>query len=477
MLELKDNVLVYPSKLNRGGYSYDLTEHNSTYPPCRHILNQFKGSLGQSAQKLLDKFTEFDNELIPYVEYPNLTDAQNEGVAQMLYNKRVILCDEVGNGKTLQALTVAHVLNGNTLYITKKTLIKQVEEEVRRWYPNMVIHENIQNSSPGIHVTNYEQLSKLQRSELTKKRKLVIIDEAHSAKNKESIRSKMMALTAHNSEYLIMLTGTPIEKTPNDMWNLMTMLDKNMWSSYWRWASYFTEYDVLPNGIKINPRPKNIESFHSILKSYYIRRESERPKPVFIDVPVKLYKSQQVLYNLIKKESYIPQYDLTIPNEISRLIYLRQLCIESSWLTNEFGESVKLVEAIKLIDRLIEENKVIVVFSSFNRPLERLHNIYPDSHLYKTGDSIDFNKSPILCMTYQSGGTGLNLQESHTVILLDLPQSSIIFQQAIGRVDRIGQLIIPTFYVLRAEGTVDMRVNKQMEAKLINFKELVRATG
>jgi len=361
-------------------------------------------------------------------------------------------------------------LGGNILYITKKTLITQVEEEIRKWYPNIVIHTNLQSSSPGIYVTNYEQLSLMDRKELKRRRKLLIIDEAHSVKNRTAKRSKMVALVAHNSEYLILLTGTPIEKLPNDMWHLMHLLDKDIWSSYWRWANYFTDYDVLPSGVRVNIKPKNVNVFHSILTSYYIRRESNRPTPNYIDVPVKLYKSQRDLYDLINKEAYIPPYDLTIQNEISRQVYLRQLAIESSWLTGDTNESAKLNKCDELIQKHLNEN--IVIFCSFNRPLEILHNSI--THLYRTGDVIDFNTKPILLMTYQSGGTGLNLQDAHIAILLDLPQSSIIFQQAIGRLNRIGQQITPTFYIIRADNTIDKRVNKLMENKLEVFKDLVR---
>lgn len=463
ILKYDSGVLSYPSSTNMGGYSYDLTERQSTYPPCREIFKQFKNiELSPEASKLKRIFDERDSEELKVVPYSGLKPEQNEGVAILLRNKRSILCDEVGQGKTLQALTVASVLNGPTLYITKKTLISQVQEEVLNWYPN-IQHQ--------IDIINYEQASNYIKNKYT----LLIIDEAHSVKNKAAKRSKIIAKIAHKTEYLIMLTGTPIEKSPSDIWHLMNLLDRKMWSSYWRWINYFTEYDELPNGIRVNQRPKNIEVFKSTLTDYYIRRISERTKPIFIDVEVKLYKTQLELYKLVKKEAYIPQYDLTIPNEISRLIYLRQLAIESSWLTNNESESVKIDKCVELINIHINDN--IVIFSSFVRPLEVLYSkLSHKAHLFKTGEDISFNENKIILLTFQSGGTGLNLQAASICIMLDIPQSSITFTQAIGRLDRIGQTVIPTFYNILALNTVDKRVNKLMETKLDNVKKLVTRT-
>lgn len=479
-LEYNKGILSYKSKTNKGFYSYDPTETNSEYPIAENILLDFKHCLSDKASQMLSHlqmFYSYIDDRTQDIEFPNLLPAQNSGVNKMLRMRRVILCDAVGNGKTIQALTVANYLADSCIYVTSKQLIDAVKEEAEIWATNLPIKDSVDFTGPGIHVTNYEQIVKLTNKQLAPKnqRKILIIDEAHNVKNRNAKRSEVINTLAKNSEYLILLTGTPIEKNPNDLWHIMNMIDPLLFPSYWRWYNYFTTYHELSDGRKVNEKPRNLETLHSILKGVYIRRESDREEANFVDVRVDQYPEERKVYNKFLKTGYVAEYDLQIQNQLTRQIYLRQLAIETSALTNEYLPSAKLNAVINLLMSFPKEEKV-VIFSSFRKPLERLYDLIgPNlSTLYELDRDISFTK-PILLVTYQSGGIGMNLQESHTGILIDLPQRSIIFQQALGRLERIGQKVRPTFYLIRANKTIDERVNYLMGVKLSNFREIVIA--
>jgi SNF2 family DNA or RNA helicase len=53
-----------------------------------------------------------------------------------------------------------------------------------------------------------------------------------------------------------------------------------------------------------------------------------------------------------------------------------------------------------------------------------------------------------------------------------MPESSLTYKQAIGRIDRIGQEKVPMYYYLVMKDTIDDKVYKLIEQKL-DFSEKI----
>ena len=58
------------------------------------------------------------------------------------------------------------------------------------------------------------------------------------------------------------------------------------------------------------------------------------------------------------------------------------------------------------------------------------------------------------------------------MILFALPESSICYNQMLGRIDRVGQTKIPTYYYLVRENTVEQDIYNLIEEK-VEFNEEV----
>ncbi len=444
------------------GYSYDKTER-LIYPPLDELLGIYREPVK------------------PYpLKYNNLTtDYQEYGIQFILNRQRVILGDSVGSGKTIQALLAADECKGSVLYVTKKTLITQVQNEVYKWTKSLIVTDYYIPQPKHILVINYEALTKLDPKS---KWDFVIYDEAHLLKNRDARRSALAARYASKSTYLVLMTGTPIEKDPRDLWHLMHMLDCHKYSSYWRWYNYFIDFDEITNRrgdkIKINETPKNIDILHKLLKPYYLRRVFDRSEPQFITINVELYPEQRKLYKLFEKENYIAKYDKEISNELTRQVYLRQIACDPTALINEQNsKSIKIDAVVELLDSLPSDSNV-VVFSSFRQPVARLCNLLGGTaFLYLDNPDIDaanvFDSYRLLFSTFSAIGTGTNLQKADICVIMDLPQSSTVLNQAIGRIKRMGQTKQPLFYILHAIDTIDQHINELMDVKQDNFKQIV----
>merc|ERR1740123_2718147 len=77
------------------------------------------------------------------------------------------------------------------------------------------------------------------------------------------------------------------------------------------------------------------------------------------------------------------------------------------------------------------------------------------------------NVVSILLMSTRTGGVGINLQSSDTVVLFDSDCNPQADGQAIARVHRVGQTKPVWVYRLVSSGTVEERILQRAESKLI----------
>lgn len=85
----------------------------------------------------------------------------------------------------------------------------------------------------------------------------------------------------------------------------------------------------------------------------------------------------------------------------------------------------------------------------------------------------EFKESKNVLVSTDAGGEGLNLQFANVVVNYDLPWNPMKIEQRIGRVDRIGQTRDVLVYNFILSDTVENRVRKVLEEKLLNiFVEL-----
>ena len=242
----------------------------------------------------------------PGVEY-KLRGYQLEGVNWLTwnwYNKRsCILADEMGLGKTIQSIGFltkvqriprAHV-RGPFLIVAPLSLVSQWESETKEWAPdiNVVVYHGSADARDFLvknefyytdqfesketakdlkkkHITKFEVLittyevvlkdvnvlSKIQW-------KALIVDEAHRLKN---IKSKLFEdLMSVPREFCLLLTGTPLQNSTEELWALLHFCDPISFASR---DEFIGKFGQLQDA-------EQVANLHTVLRPYLLRRVKE----------------------------------------------------------------------------------------------------------------------------------------------------------------------------------------------------------
>ena len=150
---------------------------------------------------------------------PDLRPFQRDGVDFLAeHNWRVLLADAPGCGKTPQVL-VAMRENARTLCpavaVVPASVLRNWKREAVRWVPGIRVQTLATQSDPlrrGHHltITTWDVAAARKDALLAYGFKLLIADEAHYAKNPDTVRSMAIREIAGQCPHVLLLTGTPM---------------------------------------------------------------------------------------------------------------------------------------------------------------------------------------------------------------------------------------------------------------------------
>jgi len=468
-------------------------------------------------------FGGFDDLLAPLHARIDSYEHQIRTVRIVLRRMRgnALLCDEVGLGKTIEAGLVLkeYLLRGmisKILILSAPSLISQWQEEMSdKFGVHFLTNETIIQfpeprdfwSSPLIIASL--ALAKREPHQsviLNQDYDLVIVDEAHHLRNRQTLAWKFV--NQLKKKHILLLTATPIHNDLEELYNLITLLRPGQLGTPAQFKSDFAE--------RGNPRkPKNMERLRLLLREVMIRNTRassavKLPRRIARTISVDFTDSERALYQRIsefvrglalerRKSSYLL---LTILQREAGsslravLPTLEKLKIGlSSHLHSRLEEIVQSIKSVQESSKLSALQKILkhssdkcLIFTEF---LET--QAYLAESLAKTGHSIGiFNGSltsrekanalsefqgqgRILILT-PSGGEGTNLQFCRTLINYDLPWDPMKIEQRIGRIHRIGQTGEVLIYNLAVKGTVEYYLLKILDEKLNLFELVVGET-
>lgn len=229
---------------------------------------------------------------------PRLYPFQRAGVAFIQRAQRVLIADEVGSGKTIQAIMAG--LPKPVLVVAPKSMLFKWKREWEKWEPGFNVTVATGTASQrrkaieagDVVVINWENLAKHSRlapfggialSEKesndgdlnTRRWKSIIADEAHKAKNPRAKQTRALWAVVHHSqvEYAIGLTGTPIANQLDELWSIMHAIDEPEYPSKSKWVERYAETGWnMFGGMEIKGvKPERQAEFYSIL-DYRFRR-------------------------------------------------------------------------------------------------------------------------------------------------------------------------------------------------------------
>jgi len=312
----------------------------------------------------------------------------------------------------------------------------------------------------------------------------IVIDEATRVSNPRTKQSKLIKKI--KAKRRIAMTGTPLNNTVNDLWNIADFCQEGSLGSYWQFTERYCIKDRWGSVIGYKNLPELKKKLHSLM----IRRTK---KEVLHELPDRLYETiyidfepeERQIYDAIKNEikGELKEYcidkvlqDQYLSSAIVKMIRLRQTAC-SLELVSQHKQSPKLEALKELLSDIMHGEEKAIIFSEFKEMTKIIHsNLSSYNSLLYTGDTSKeereeivkkFNndeKYKILVMS-PAGGFGLNLQRANYIIHYDLPWSLAKVEQREGRAHRIGQKNKLTIFKLVVKNTIDEYIIKVLHKK------------
>jgi superfamily II DNA or RNA helicase len=459
---------------------------------------------------------------------PTLRDVETywyqiETVRKVLkqFRGRVLLADEVGLGKTIEAGMVLkeYLLRGmaeRVLVLTPATLVGQWREEMAAKFEVefATSYDSLLRNDPEKFwaqprvIASIAMARRAEHQEILVRQNydLVIVDEAHHLKNRATANWKLV--NAINKRFLLLLSATPVQNSLVELYNLLTLLKPGIFKTEKEFrASYMTSG---------KPRtPANKDRMRDLMRDAMIRNTrslvdvklpprhattlrldpSEEERACYLELTGLVAQAHR---KATAQQRMALRYLLsaagsttsTAAGAIERYIESNNGNREWRKLRERYASvrpSGKELALIDLLHRNPAEKKM--VFVHHRETLSRLAELAQSEGVTcerfeggMTGPEKDaavrrFHDEASLLICTESGGEGRNLQFCNTLVNFDLPWNPMTIEQRIGRIHRIGQTRDVFIFNLAARGTLEEQVLKILDEKINMFELVVGEIG
>ncbi len=377
------------------------------------------------------------------------------------HHPRIMLADEVGLGKTIEAGLILrkrmlNYLSQNALIVVPKQLCTQWIIEFQRRF-NMALSyfdqeriENIDGENPfateQLILISHELLlnnEQLQQQCLAIDWDMLIIDEAHHIISSHQ-QNDFIPLLAKQSQGLLLLTATPEQQGLQQYFHCLQLIDPLRFNDFNQFQQQQYQYHLIASVI------------HQIMKH-------EKITPEDFDQILTIAKTEELTIYQADPKNYadpltLAQYLLNyhgISNYVYRNTRQNVKGFPEKTLHAEIinGQDDKLAWLVKTIESLGNDKILLIcqdihTAKSLNDTLNEQYripcNVFHEqlSLIQRDRIAAQFsmaNSSTQLLICSEIGSEGRNFQFCQHLILYDLPENSDLLAQRIGRLDRIGQ--------------------------------------
>jgi superfamily II DNA or RNA helicase len=404
---------------------------------------------------------------------------------------RSIIADDMGLGKTIQAIAAAEILAKvagveRALIVSPTSLKHQWKQEIEKFSGRKAdVVEGLRAKRREIYavssfykITNYDVIH--QDADLIQDwaPDVIVLDEAQRIKNWKTRRAR--SVKALQSDYAIVLTGTPIENRLEELYSIVEFVDRFRLGPMFKFLAEHQHVDECGKVIGY----KNLSRISETLKPVLIRRTKGE---VLKELPERLDKkffvpmtdeqmrhheeNRDIVARIVAKWR---RHGFLTENDQRRLMMalqnMRMACNSTFLIDKKTDDGAKADELMTLLDEVLEQpDTKVVVFSQW----VLMHNLIAGrlekrKHKYvffhggvdsrKRKDLImKFKEDPScrLFLSTDAGGVGLNLQNAAVVVNMDLPWNPAVLEQRIGRVHRLGQRRPVRVVNFIAQGTIE----------------------
>jgi SNF2 family DNA or RNA helicase len=454
-----------------------ILEHDSLYSfwlPKMSIVQE---------EKKLDRTIDYS----PYDHRPPM-EHQKVAIEKLLANNKFILADDMGVGKSTSAVIGALESGAKKILIVCPASLKiNWEREIKNYTDRriLLIEGKKWGSTFDFYIINYDILKNFHttdKSEDSEAYKLIakenfelaIVDEAHYISNATAQRTKLLNDILEKIPRVWLLTGTPMTSRPINYFNLLKIVESPLalnWQSYVRRYCAGYQFKVGAKKIWNTSGAANLDELREKTKNLVLRRMKtdilDLPEkiiaPVYLELKNTFYDDELEDFMRITKEN---KQNESISVTLNRLMKIRQLiAIE------------KIQYTCELIDKFIEQDKKVIVFTNFTATLDEIHEKYKKNSVTLDGrmskekrqESVDKfqtnDKIKIFISNIIAGGVGITLTAAEGVIMNDLSFVPAHHSQAEDRAYRHGQKNSVLVYYPVFENTIEIQIYNMLQKK------------
>lgn len=446
---------------------------------------------------------------------------QVETVRKVLkqYRGRVLLADEVGLGKTIEAgmALKEYILRGmadRVLILTPAALVGQWREEMVEKFgiDCATTHDSLLRADPEAFWAQKKVIASIAAARRKDHAALlannnydvVIVDEAHHLRDQSSASYRLV--NSLQKRFLLLLSATPVQNNLIELYNLLTLLQPGIFKT----PKEFRAAYMLPG----KPRePINRDKLRDLMRGVMVRntralaalRLPRRSAATFRATPNDPEAAcYATLGALTRTMATGGQHRLAVQHLLAAAgsspaaatgaiaRFLERHSGDQRWgqLLHDYAaidSGAKQDVLLELLRRNPGEKKM--VFVHHRDSMAHLANLLRQRGIrFATFDGsmsgpdkdaavAAFRDSVPVLLCSESGGEGRNLQFCNTLINFDIPWNPMAIEQRIGRIDRIGQTREVFVFNLATAGTIEDRVLRILDEKINMFELVVGEVG
>lgn len=421
---------------------------------------------------------------------------QREGMLHLVCAERALLADELGLGKTYQAIAACALLRRigraeRALIVTPASLQGEWEEAIDRLtrFSRQTLGSSraerlasyVRPQALFFTIATYEAMltDSLEVNDRLRP-EVVILDEAQRIKNWNT--KTALAVKRLRSRYAWVLTGTPIENRIDELYSLVSYLDPAVFGPLFRFNREFYEFDE-------RGRPcgyRNLEELRRRIRPLLLRRrkadvETELPNRVERTFLVPLSEPQRAAYQahetvvtrLLAANRRKPLPEPQRERLVRELNMLRMICDTNYILDPSDHACPKLDELARILAECMSNPEVkVLIFSEWERMLELVAGLCRKQRIVFAEHSgsitaaqrrqeIQRFRTEADCrvlLSTDTGGLGVDLQNASVVINCDQPWNPARLEQRVARAWRKEQTRAVTVLNLVSERTIEHRM-------------------
>jgi len=329
---------------------------------------------------------------------------------------------------------------------------------------------------------------------LTCHRALIGIDESTTIKNPGAKRTKAILDLAKYSKYRRILTGSPVTKSPLDLFSQCQFLDPWLLDqqSYYSFRTRYAicrKINVSGRQVEIVVGYRNLGELSEKLKpfSYRCLKDDclDLPKKTYMKRVIQLTDEQKKVYKQMKEMAlaHLNGKMTTTATVITQLMRLHQITCGHFKADDDSIQEVKSNRLNELMDIIEEVEGKAVIWAHYRYDIKSIVNAlekkYPGSTVTYFGDTTTEDRQKaikeiqnpeskvrFIVGTPQTGGYGITLTGASTMIYYSNGYDLEKRQQSEARIDRIGQEKPMTYIDIIAEETIDEKIVKALRNKV-----------